>query len=105
MSAVESKVDALKELRVRRDVIEAAMRKIRLGADIDMRFKRFFWRDMVIAHGWGHIKSTPLPEGIERDFYSYLAEKLRGVRKTIEQAEKHLESLSVPVVNPESETN
>lgn len=95
-SMIEEKVDALKKLRKKADVFDAAMRDIRLGAEVDMRFKRFFWRDMVIAYGWGHQKSEPLPKDIEREFYTFLWMKLEGVEEEVRQAEKHLESLSDP---------
>ena len=90
MSAVEKVVDSLNKLRKEAAKIEDGMCGIRLGGEVEMQFKRFFWKDMVIAHGWGHQKSEPLPQGIEREFYLFLDKKLGKVNAEIRAVEATL---------------
>lgn len=90
MSEIEEAVKNLNALRSELDKLESGMRKMRLGGGVEMRFKRFFWRDMVIAYGWGHQKSEPLPEGIESEFYGFLAAKARTIGQAIRDSEKRL---------------
>ena len=96
MSDIEQEVKALNKARKEARELESGLCSIRLGAKIDMRFKRFFWRDMVIAYGWSRMKSEPLPEGIEGEFYVFLSEKLVTLEKEIRATEDRLAAVEVP---------
>lgn len=97
MSEVEDALKMLNTLRANLSATEDGMRNIRLGGGVEMRFKKFFWRDMVIAGGWGHQKSEPLPAGIESEFYLFLSDKARALAEEIRAKESLLSSIRVPV--------
>lgn len=93
MTAIEDKIDGLNALRAKADTLESAMRGMRLGAHVEMKFKRFFWKDEPIAFGYGRQKSEPLPIGIEADFYEFLSMRKALITADIRKIEKELEGI------------
>jgi len=93
MSTAEDKVRELDKLRKEASKLENGMRSMRLGGGIEMKFKRFSWRAMVIGGGWARQDAELLPAGIENEFYLFLASKAADVAKKIKTLEKSLDAL------------
>jgi hypothetical protein len=94
LTKAEQMVADLNTLRARLAEIESGMRDIRLGAKVQMEYKRFFWRPMVIAFGWSTMVREPLPKGIERDFYDFLHERAGKLGREINELTRQVDALA-----------
>ena len=92
----------LNKLRAKADKLEDGMRSMRLGGGIEMKFKRFSWKAMVICHGWARQDAEEIAPGIEQEFYLFLSAKASALGDEIRAAEKALESLSPATSEGES---
>ena len=94
-SAIERKVDDIRELRLELSELEGGMRQMRLGAKHEYRFKEIWWRSMGYGGGWFHTKNEPMPDGIASKFYNFLASESRRVAAEINKEQAFLDGLPV----------
>lgn len=90
--SVEQKVRDLDKLRAQERELEGMMRDMRLGRNGELVTIQL--RKGVFGFGWAEAQAVRrMSDGMEKEFYDFLDEKLRGVEKKILDAEAELSKI------------
>lgn len=91
VSNAEELVRKLDKLRAEEDKYETYRRQIRLGRGVEMTRLRL--RSGVFGFGWSVADEvTPMPSGMEHEFYEFLSHKQSKVGSKIAEVKKALAS-------------